>query len=143
VDKWDLELGVFAGGEPIGCQGLRGERFASTRRVETGSWLGERHQGRGYGTEMRAGVLELAFAGLGANVAVSGYADGNLQSRRVSEKLGYEAAGEAFVEPRGQPVRHVMLELARERWTASRSIPVEVEGLEPCLHLFGFARPSP
>jgi RimJ/RimL family protein N-acetyltransferase len=137
AESWALELGVFAAGEPMGCQGLRGERFASTHRAVTGSWLGERYQGRGYGTEMRAAVLELAFAGLGAEVAVSGYADGNLQSRRVSEKLGYAPAGEAFVEPRGHPIRHLMLELTRERWAATERIPVVIEGLEPCLALFG------
>ena len=93
-EAWSLDLGVFADGEPMGCQGIGAERFAETRRVVTGSWLGQRFQGRGYGTEMRAAVLELAFAGLGAQVAVSGHADGNTQSMRVSEKLGYEPSGE-------------------------------------------------
>ena len=63
---------------------------------------------------MRAAVLELAFAGLGAQVAVSGHAEGNAQSMRVSEKLGYETVGEGFVEPRGYPIRQVMLELPRD-----------------------------
>ena len=130
--RWSLDLGVCADGEPMGCQGISGERFAETRRVVTGSWLGQRFQGRGYGTEMRAAVLELAFAGLGAEVAVSGHADGNAQSMRVSEKLGYEPAGEGFVEPRGYPIRHFELELARDRWAASKRIPVVVEGLEAC-----------
>ena len=136
-EAWSLDLGVFADGEPMGCQGMRAERFIETRRVVTGSWLGQRYQGHGYGTEMRAAVLELAFAGLGADVAVSGHAEGNRQSMRVSEKLGYEAAGEGFVEPRGYPIRHFELELARDRWVASKRIPVVVEGLEPARALFG------
>ena len=90
---------------------------------------------------MRAAVLELAFAGLGAEVAVSGHADGNTKSMRVSEKLGYETVGEGFVEPRGYPIRQLQLELPRDRWAASPRIPVEIEGLEPCLALFGLSGP--
>src|SRR5256885_9501597 len=58
-------------GRPIGVQEVAGRDFAGTRRVSTGSWLGAPHQGHGLGTEMRAAVLELAFRGLGAEVAVS------------------------------------------------------------------------
>ena len=134
---WSLDLGVFADGEPMGCQGMSGERFAETRRVVTGSWLGRRFQGRGYGTEMRAAVLELAFAGLGAQAAVSGHADGNTQSMGVSDKLGYEPAGEGFVAPRGYPIRHFELELTRDRWAVSKRIPVVLEGLESSRALFG------
>ena len=136
-EAWSLDLGVFADGEPMGCQGMRAVRFIETRRVVTGSWLGRRYQGRGYGTEMRAAVLELAFAGLGADVAVSGHADGNRQSMRVSEKLGYETVGEGFVEPRGYPIRQFELELTRELWAASKRIPVELDGVESSLALFG------
>ncbi len=138
-EEWSLELGVWAGGEPAGFQGLRGERFAERRRIVTGSWLGARLQGRGYGTEMRAAALELAFAGLGATVAASGYLEGNGQSRRVSEKLGYLPAGEAWVEPRGVPRRQIVLELTRASWAATPRIRVEIAGLEPCLPAFGAA----
>ncbi|WP_431931678.1 GNAT family N-acetyltransferase [Nonomuraea jabiensis] len=34
--------------------------------METGSWIAREHQGKGYGTESRAAVLELAFAHLRA-----------------------------------------------------------------------------
>ena len=61
VEDWGLELGVFGGGggEPMGIQALNGADFVRARSVITGSWLGSRFQGRGYGTEMRAAVLEL------------------------------------------------------------------------------------
>jgi RimJ/RimL family protein N-acetyltransferase len=134
--RWSLDLGVFADGEPMGFQGIRSERFAETRRVETGSWLGQRFQGQGYGTEMRGAVLELAFAGLGAEIAASGHAEENGQSMRVSEKLGYERVGESFFEPRGYPIHHFELELTRDRWAASKRIPVVLEGVESCLALF-------
>jgi RimJ/RimL family protein N-acetyltransferase len=134
---WDLELGVYADGEPMGFQGLNAVGFAERRRVITGSWLAARYQGRGYGTEMRAAALELAFSGLGAVVAESGHLEGNVRSLRVSQKLGYTRAGEGWREPRGVPVREQKLELTRERWAASSRIPVEIEGLADCLRLFG------
>jgi RimJ/RimL family protein N-acetyltransferase len=140
LEQWTLELAVFereGGAGPMGFQAVTGERFASSRRVVTGSWLGRRFQGRGFGTEMRAAVLELVFAGLGAEVALSGHAEGNVSSMRVSEKLGYEPAGEGIVEPRGYPIRQFKLELTRERWAAAPRIPVEIEGLDPGLALFG------
>lgn len=68
-ETWDLELGVWTEGAPAGIQGIVAKDFAGTRAVATGSWLGQRFQGRGYGPEMRTAVLELAFRGLGAEVA--------------------------------------------------------------------------
>jgi RimJ/RimL family protein N-acetyltransferase len=138
-EKWSLELSVWAGGQSLGFQGVSAGRFASTRRVTTGSWLGERFQRRGYGTEMRRAVLALAFSSLGAEIAVSAYADGNRGSMRVSEKLGYAPAGEGWLEPRGVPVRHSRVELTAERWASLPRIPVEITGLDACLPLFGLA----
>ena len=136
-ERWQLLLGVWAEGLPAGSQALEGEQFAATRTVATGSWLGERFQGRGLGTEMRAAVLELAFAGLGAERARSGVIEGNAASARVSAKLGYELAGEQVVSPRGKPLRELVLELTRERWAETRRSGIAIEGLEPCLPLFG------
>jgi RimJ/RimL family protein N-acetyltransferase len=44
---------------------VSGRDFAVLREVHTGSWLGQRYQGQGLGTEMRSAVLHLGFAGLG------------------------------------------------------------------------------
>jgi RimJ/RimL family protein N-acetyltransferase len=138
-DRWSLQLAVWAGGKLIGSQGLEAEQFATARTVVTGSWLGRRSQGRGLGTEMRAAVLELAFRGLGAEVARSGALEGNVASLRVSTKLGYEAVGERVAAPRGEPVRETTLELTRERWAARPPADVVLEGLGPWLPLFGAA----
>jgi RimJ/RimL family protein N-acetyltransferase len=86
---------------------------------------------------MRAAVLELAFRGLGAETARSGAIDGNVASLRVSEKLGYRQVGRSTVAPRGEEVGHADLELRREDWQPP--FPVEIEGLEPCLPLFGLS----
>lgn len=134
-DEWNLNLAVWGEGELAGIQTLHGADFPGSRTVGTGSWLGQVFQGRGYGTEMRAAVLELAFVGLGAVAATSGAMDVNVASRRVSEKLGYQIAGRGVVTPRGTPVPHLDLRIERDGWRSP--IPVEIEGLAPCLHLFG------
>jgi RimJ/RimL family protein N-acetyltransferase len=137
--RWGLNLGVWVEGEPAGSQTIEAEDFEETRTVSTGSWLGQRFQGHGYGTEMRAAVLELAFAGLGARRARSGFIEGTVASQRVSQKLGYEPAGEGIRAPRGVPVRELKFVLTRDQWTRHRTIPVVIDGLEPCLPLFGAA----
>jgi RimJ/RimL family protein N-acetyltransferase len=136
-DRWALACGVFAEGAVMGIQQLDGIRFAEHRRVTTGSWLGTPFQGRGYGTEMRAAALHLAFAGLGAEVAESGAFVTNPRSARVSEKLGYEETGTDVVFPRGVPVEERRFRLTAAAWRATTQIPVELHGLQRCRPLFG------
>jgi RimJ/RimL family protein N-acetyltransferase/N-acetylglutamate synthase-like GNAT family acetyltransferase len=132
---WTLGLVVFYRGRPIGIQSVGATHFAETRRVTTGSWLGKQWQGQGLGTEMRAAVLQLAFGGLAADVAVSGAVAGNPPSLGVSRKLGYEVVGAHVVSPRGEPLEHTDLELRREHFRPP--VPVELVALAPLLPLFG------
>jgi len=134
--EWSLGLAVFLDGRPIGIQSIAGRDFAVRRTVATGSWLGKPYQGQGYGTEMRAAVLTLAFEGLGALCAESGYFPGNRASSGVSGKLGYVENGEEVVSVAGK--RHVeqRLRLTPETWQRDL-VPVTIEGLDPCLPLFG------
>jgi len=132
---WELNLLVWAEGTLAGTQGMKANALGVTRTVETGSWLGAAFQGRGYGTEMRAAVLELAFRGLGAERAVSGWLEGNDASARVSAKLGYRETGLGEARPRGLPVVEHRVELARRRWQSP--VRVEIAGLEACRDLFG------
>jgi RimJ/RimL family protein N-acetyltransferase len=136
-ERWSLALCVFLDGRPIGGQDLRGVEFGSRREFETGSWLGRDYQGRGYGTEMREAVLELGFAGLGGVAAISGAFDFNKASLRVSEKLGYELVEETTFAPRGEPQRELVVRLTRAEWERRSHPAVEIEGLGPCLPLFG------
>jgi RimJ/RimL family protein N-acetyltransferase len=135
--NWSLELGVWAADELIGVQGVMAREFASAREVKTGSWLAQRFQGRGFGTEMRAAVLELAFHGLGAEAAVSSALDGAGASMRVSEKLGYVEDGESWVQVRGEPRLDHRMRVTRDRWIDRERISVRLSGLEPCIPLFG------
>jgi RimJ/RimL family protein N-acetyltransferase len=139
-DRWAFLLAAFLDGRIIGSQSIEAARFASEREVQTGSWLGQAFQRRGYGSEQRAAVLELAFSGLGARAAVSGALVHNVASQRVSEKLGYRRTGTRELAPRGEPVEHLDYRIEREEWRSP--IPVELEGLDAALPLFGVPRSS-
>jgi RimJ/RimL family protein N-acetyltransferase len=135
--KWRCNLVTFLDRRVIGMQGFEAADFARSRTVETGSWLGAEFQRRGFGTEQRAAVLELAFRGLGAHAVTSGALFPNVASQRVSQKLGYRVVGTSEVSPRGEPVQHYDYRLERAEWQCP--VPVEIVGLEPALGLFGAA----
>ena len=75
---------------------------------------------------------------LGAVDICPGWLDGNLSSRRVSEKLGYRETGISEMSPRGIPVPHHDLRLERKDWVSP--FPVEIDGLEPALPLASLPR---
>jgi RimJ/RimL family protein N-acetyltransferase len=136
-ERWSWNPVVVAGGEVVGTQGMEGSQFATLRIVQSGSWLGREHQGRGIGTEMRVAMLHLAFAGLGAVRAESGAWEDNPASLGVTRKLGYEPNGDHYLEVEGKARRELRYTLTRERWAATRRDDIEIEGLEPCLPFFG------
>ena len=91
--EWTVELAVVRDGEVLGVQGMVGRDFAVTGALETGSWLGLRHQGAGVGTRMRLMILHLAFEGLGAQVATTAAWEDNAASNAVTRKIGYQPNG--------------------------------------------------
>jgi len=135
-EEWELNLLVWAEGSPAGVQGVKSVPHRPARTVETGSWLGASYHGRGFGTEMRAAVLELAFTGLGAERALSGWLEGNVASARVSARLGYREKGQRVAAPRGTPVVEHRVELERSAWRSP--VPVVIEGLDGCRERFGW-----
>jgi RimJ/RimL family protein N-acetyltransferase len=139
---WVLGLAVVADGQPIGIQDLMSRDFGVRRVVSSASWLGRRFHGHGYGTEMRAAVLALAFEGLGALAAESGYFEGNAPSARVSAKLGYVANGDETYAVSGKAVVEHKVIVTPETWCRD-AVPVTIEGLEPCLNLFGIGELPP
>src|SRR4051794_10891545 len=70
-DDWVCELAVLAGGQAVGLQALEGKDFGARRVVDTHSWLVAAARGRGWGKQMRAAVLSLAFEHLGARWAIT------------------------------------------------------------------------
>jgi RimJ/RimL family protein N-acetyltransferase len=136
-ERWALPFSVFDDGRMIGQQDLRADGFAVRRVVSTASWLGQAHQGKGAGREMRAAVLHLAFAGLGAERAeTEAFAD-NPASLAVTRALGYEPNGERVQERLGQPARMLCFTLTRDTWERHRRDDIEIIGLDPCRPLLG------
>jgi RimJ/RimL family protein N-acetyltransferase len=137
---WQVNFLVRHEGRVIGSQSLRAKDFAVTRNVDSGSWIGLRHQGKGFGTEMRAAILMLAFDHLGATAARSSAFHDNQRSHGVSRKLGYEADGTYVEKRRGEPAVNVRLVVTPERFTRYRpDWKLEVSGLDRALPVFGLA----
>jgi RimJ/RimL family protein N-acetyltransferase len=136
ASDWSVHFLVRHDGRVIGTQELSGKEFAITREVSSGSWLGIAHQRHGYGTEMRAAVLLLAFDHLNATIARSGAFADNPASLRVSEKLGYRTDGAGTVARRGTAATEIRLVLeashfVRPEWT------LQVDGLDGCQQMLG------
>ena len=134
---WQLGLGVFRDGDPLGMVTLRARDFPIVREVTTSAWLGLDHQGKGYGTEARAGLLTLAFDHLDAHAALTEVFQDNHASHGVSRKLGYEHDG-ISVDARGdEAVVSDRLRLTREKWTQQSRPTVQIEGMAACRPIFG------
>lgn len=134
---WHLPMTVVVDGVVVGIQAVHAAHFAERRVAHTGSWLGQAHQGKGIGKEMRAAIVHLAFAGLDASIAESGAWHDNAPSLGVSRALGYEENGIEVRMRREVADRQIRLLLTRERWEPQRRDDIEVEGLEPCRAMFG------
>lgn len=137
VAAWRLGFGVFRDGDPLGVVTLRARDFPIVREVTTSAWLGWEHQGKGFGTEARSGLLTLAFDHLDARAALSEVFQSNHASQGVSRKLGYEHDG-ISVDARGdEAVVSDRLRLTRQTWTQLRRPTIKVEGMGACLPMFG------
>jgi RimJ/RimL family protein N-acetyltransferase len=114
---WVVPFAVRHEGELVGMQALEGPDWTSDRTVDSWSWLTVDSRGRGWGKQMRAAVLALAFGPLGARAAISSAVVDNASSLGVSRSLGYRETHASVLEHSGQTLRHVRLE--HEAWHAS------------------------
>jgi RimJ/RimL family protein N-acetyltransferase len=140
ADRFVLELGVLVDGVPVGIQGASGDHWTTLRELETGSWLGREHQGLGIGTRMRAVMLHLCFAALGAESVTSSAFVDNHASNGVSRRTGYKFDGVQRVVREGKATMQNRYRMTRQRWDAVRDAnqqiigtQVEVEGAESLL----------
>jgi RimJ/RimL family protein N-acetyltransferase len=134
--KWHLDLAVVVDGALVGVQGIMAEHFAERAGVETGSWLGRDHQGRGIGTEMRRAVLHLAFAGLDAAFAETCAWEDNPTSLAVTRKLGYAPNGDTIELRKDVATRMERFRMERSWWEEHLAADdVAIEGLDACLPL--------
>ena len=134
---WSWNPVVVVDGAVAGTQELAGHHFAVRRVVTSGSWLGRSFQGQGIGAEMRAAVLHLAFAGLGAVRAETDAYDDNPASLAVTRKLGYTPNGETVLAVEGKARPRAALRASRDHWALSPRSDIEIVGLAPCLPHFG------
>ena len=125
---WALPFAVSVDGEIVGTQSIAADRFAVTRWVSTGSWLGLRHQGKGIGKEMRAAVLHLGFAGLGAVCAETSAFANNAKSLGVTRALGYTENGWKIDDREGTAAKHLHFVMPRGDWELQRRDDITVEG---------------
>ncbi len=138
IESWDLSLAVVLDDQPIGLQHLTASDFLVLRTAETGSWIGQQHQGQGIGTEMRFAALSFAFEHLGALAITSTAFADNLASQRVSLATGYVENGRGFASQRGHRAEQIRYRLAADRWAASRpDWAVDVRGFDECAAFFG------
>ena len=79
---------------------------------------------------------------MNALAAESGYFAGNAVSARVSKKLGYRESGDDIYAIEGKRVREIKVRCTPETWNRDL-VPVTIEGLEPCLKLFGVGDLTP
>jgi RimJ/RimL family protein N-acetyltransferase len=134
---WSIQLAVYEADRLVGLQGVGGASFLVTRTVETGSWLALSEQGKGIGKEMRAAVLHLAFAGLGAERAITSAFVDNPRSLGVTRALGYAENGWSVDVREGKAVKHLRFVMERADWEQRRRDDIEIVNLEPCLRLLG------
>ncbi|MFI6246460.1 GNAT family N-acetyltransferase [Streptomyces sp. NPDC051016] len=142
-DAWRLYFAVLVDGEPVGMQDLVGSDFARFGTVSSFSWLAPGSRGQGLGREMRAAILHLAFAGLGAREAGSDAFVDNEASHRVSRGLGYEPNGTDWDTRRGEPARIQRWRLTRDVWEAGRRDDIELSGVEECRPVLGIGQRGP
>ncbi|MFE0651292.1 GNAT family N-acetyltransferase [Streptomyces sp. NPDC059534] len=136
-EDWALDLVAFHEGRAVGVQSMRAAEFGLRREIVSGSWLGAAHQGKGLGTEMRLGMLHLAFEELGTVSATSASFSENLSAVTVSRKLGYRPDGITRDVLNGEVVESTRFRLSREDWHRRRRSDVTVTGLRGCEELFG------
>lgn len=144
-DAWSLNLAALHRGELIGTQGVTTTDFLLTRTGETGSWLGQAHQGRGLGTAMRQVFCAFLFDHLGfTEITSAAFAD-NLASLAVSRKTGYRPDGRRRVTRRRaggtECVELIDLTLTPERLVRP-SQSMQVSGVDALRRFIGLD-PSP
>jgi RimJ/RimL family protein N-acetyltransferase len=134
---WVLPFAVRHHGQLVGMQALEGPDWTAERTVDSWSWLAVAARGQGWGKQMRAAVLALAFGPLEARAAISSAVVDNLSSLGVSRALGYRDTHGSVLEHSGQSLRHVRLD--RSQWLASGMADgIAVAGVDrSTLTLFG------
>ena len=135
--SWILALVVEHQGRVVGVQEGKGENFAATRSVSTGSWLGQEFHGQGIGTAMRRVFCTFLVDHLDAVEVMSSAFTDNEASQKVSTKVGYRELGRrrAFRGTR-TGTDEVLFQLTPDTLVRPDE-PLEVVGVEPLRRYLG------
>lgn len=87
-----LQTLLVVRGEIAGMIGHNGVRW-DRRAAALGYWMAEKHQGRGYMTLACRAYVKHAFGEMGLNRVEIRAATGNLRSRAIPERLGFQLEG--------------------------------------------------
>ena len=136
-ESWRLQLAAFPRDEPeaVGAIDVHATLFGVRAEVVTGSWLIDSVRGRGWGRQMRAGMLHLAFDHLGAEIARSSANVSNGPSLGVSRSLGYRDDGTKRSSFQSRAVDLQRVRLDAVDWVCPPGY--SVTGLDGCRDMFG------
>lgn len=91
IQRQDFRMNGFEreGGRPVVFTGLHGPKW-NIRSFEIGYWVRKSAQGNGYAAEATNALARYAFDVLEARRVEISHAEGNLASRAIIRKLGFE-----------------------------------------------------
>ena len=140
--RWTVDFVVRHHGEVVGVQGITAENYRVTKTMETGSWVGLRHQGRGIGTLMRQSICQFAFDCLDAAELTSGAWTDNAASLAVSRKVGYTPNGQRREERRAGEVAIMQDLVLTPAALVRHGLELAVEGLREVRAFLGLTEDS-
>ena len=130
VEQWDLNFAVVVDGAATGMCSVEAHAFPAHRTAQTGSWLGSRFQGRGWGTEMRHAALHLIFAGFEADHATTSAWHDNHASLGVTRSLPYVEVGTSGRPRRDRTATMINFAMSRAGWETARRSDIRLRGIE-------------
>ncbi len=119
-DSKNIALAIVTkdGDKFIGCIGLHAIDLIN-RNAVTGTVIGEKeYHGKGYGTDAKMLLLDLAFNELDIHVILSKVLAFNERSLAYGKKCGYEEVGRipSWIRRHGKRHDEVLLAVTQERW---------------------------
>lgn len=123
-NKEALSAGIWFNGEFVGGVGVVGYHWHN-RMLELGYWLAADQQGKGIMTKVVTAMIDHAFNDLELNRVEIHCADGNLRSRAIPERLGFQQDGVMRQGGllNGKFVDKVIYSMLAEEWVQYRERP--------------------
>lgn len=129
IDHWDLHFAAVVDGKAVGMCSIKADSFPILRSAGTGSWLGRRYQGQGFGREVRHAALHLIFAGLDAGQATTRAWHDNVASLAVTRALPYTQTSSWRSLRRERADTVVEFTMSRSQWDEVRRNDIEIVGV--------------